>query len=160
MVDITEISAVVAAAGVLIGVVYYVLDMRNQARTRKTDLVMRLYSTWGNEEYTKAVLNYLTAEYKDCNDFLKKHPLNAEEPVQVAFRMVPMFYEGVGTLLRMKLVNPDLVYDLFAVRIFWEKFKPFAEGIRKSFNEPRLYTEFEYLHNEMEKREQAGVKNG
>jgi hypothetical protein len=43
MVDVTEISAIVAAAGVLVGVVYYILDMRNQAKIRQTDLVMRLY---------------------------------------------------------------------------------------------------------------------
>ena len=43
MVDITDISAVVAAAGVLIGVAYYILDMRNQIRIRKTDLLIRLY---------------------------------------------------------------------------------------------------------------------
>jgi len=35
MVDITEISAVVAAAGVLVGVVYYLLDVHNQSIIRK-----------------------------------------------------------------------------------------------------------------------------
>jgi hypothetical protein len=43
MVDITEISAIVAAAGVLVGVVYYILDMKNQSRLRQTDLVLRLF---------------------------------------------------------------------------------------------------------------------
>ncbi len=45
MVDLTEISAFVAALGVLIGVVYYVLEMRHREKMRKTDLVIRLYST-------------------------------------------------------------------------------------------------------------------
>jgi hypothetical protein len=30
MVDITEVFAIVAAAGVLVGVVYYIVDMRHQ----------------------------------------------------------------------------------------------------------------------------------
>jgi hypothetical protein len=30
LVDVTEISAVIEAAGVLIGVVYYILDMQHQ----------------------------------------------------------------------------------------------------------------------------------
>jgi hypothetical protein len=38
MVDITEISAVVAAAGVLVGVAYYILDMKHQRQVRQTDL--------------------------------------------------------------------------------------------------------------------------
>jgi hypothetical protein len=50
MVDNTEISAFVAAAGVLIGVVYYILDMRNQTRIRKTDTLMKLYSSVSSKE--------------------------------------------------------------------------------------------------------------
>jgi len=41
MVDITEISAMVAAAGVLVGVAYYIQDMRSQSRIRQTDLTLR-----------------------------------------------------------------------------------------------------------------------
>jgi len=44
MVDVTEISAIVAAAGVLVGVAYYILDMRHQNKIRRTDLDLRLYS--------------------------------------------------------------------------------------------------------------------
>ena len=53
VVDITEISAMVAAAGVLVGVVWYILDMRNQTRLRQTDLVMRLYAVFATEEFQK-----------------------------------------------------------------------------------------------------------
>jgi xanthosine utilization system XapX-like protein len=43
MVDITEISAVVAAAGVLVGVVYYMLDLRHQARISARAFLLSLY---------------------------------------------------------------------------------------------------------------------
>jgi len=56
MVDVTEISAVVAAASVLIGVFYYALQMRHQEKMRKTDLVVRLYSTWVSKEFSEATL--------------------------------------------------------------------------------------------------------
>jgi hypothetical protein len=36
VVGITEISAVVAAVGVIIGVVYYILDLRHQSKIRQT----------------------------------------------------------------------------------------------------------------------------
>jgi len=154
MLDVPSISAIVAAVGVLIGVVIAVVELRNLVKTRQTDLIMRLYSTYGNEEYSKAVNRYLATEYGDYNDFVEKYgPIVSEEPVQVAFRMVCMFYEGVGVLLYRKLVNPDLVYDLFSVRMFWEKMKPIAEDLRKRFNEPRIWEWFEYLYNEMQKRE-------
>jgi hypothetical protein len=54
MVDITEISAMVAAAGVLVGVVYYILDMRNQHKIRKTDLVIRISSFGTRRDFLEA----------------------------------------------------------------------------------------------------------
>ena len=155
MVDIQTISIVIASASVVAGVVYYALQIRHQNRMRQIDLIMRLYSAYGNEEYSKAVNRYLATEFRDYNDFVEKYgPIASEEPVQVAFRMVCMFYEGVGVLLYRKLVSPDLVYDLFNVKMFWEKMKPIAEDIRKQFNEPKIWEWFEYLYNEMKKREQ------
>jgi hypothetical protein len=74
MVDIYEISAVVAAIGVLIGVVYYILDMRNQAKNRQTDLVMKLYSELGSKEYVEAMPKFFLLEFKDYNDFRNKYP--------------------------------------------------------------------------------------
>lgn len=41
MVDVVEVSAIISAVGVLVGVVYYILDMRNQTHMRRTDLQKR-----------------------------------------------------------------------------------------------------------------------
>jgi hypothetical protein len=42
--------------------------------------------------------------------------------------------------------------------------KPIVEGVRKQFDFPSMYEEFEYLYNEVIRREQQlqqkGVKNG
>jgi len=46
--DIASISAVVAAGGVIVGVVFTVLELRNLIKQRQTDLVIRLYSTMGS----------------------------------------------------------------------------------------------------------------
>jgi hypothetical protein len=37
LVDIQTVSIAIASAGVLIGVVYYILDMRHQRQVRQTD---------------------------------------------------------------------------------------------------------------------------
>jgi hypothetical protein len=42
----------------------------------------------------------------------------------------------------------------------WEKMKTLMEDARKVWNEPKVAHGFEYLYNEMKKREQAGVKSG
>jgi hypothetical protein len=40
MVDLTSISAILAAIGVLVGVVFAILELRNLVKTGRTDLVI------------------------------------------------------------------------------------------------------------------------
>jgi len=54
MLDIPSISTLVAAVGVIVGVVFAVLELKNITRTRQTDLVVRLYSTFGTEDFQEA----------------------------------------------------------------------------------------------------------
>ena len=61
MVDATEISAIIAAAGVLIGVAYYILDMRHQGQERQTDLLVRIvpWVNIGSIELQQALMKTL-----------------------------------------------------------------------------------------------------
>jgi len=164
MVDVTEISAVVAAAGVLVGVVYYVLDMRNQSRVRQTDLVYRLYSAFSGRELQEAYFTVMTLEFKDYDDFMKKYAavgVPAVPNVQL-LAQVCKFFDGVGVLLHRRLADIELVDELFHTEVMrlWEKVQPIAEGRRKELNQQTMYQPFEYLYNELKKREQIGVRNG
>ena len=38
MVDVTEVSAVIAATGVLVGVAYYILDIRHSREARQIEM--------------------------------------------------------------------------------------------------------------------------
>jgi hypothetical protein len=149
MVDITEVSAMVAAAGVLIAVIYYMLDIRNQAKLRKTDLVMRLYSAFGSSEFVEAWEIMRKREFTDYETYEKKYGLSA-------YMQVSTLFEEVGILLGRRLIDNDLVDDLFSVpvRLAWERMKVLIQEDRKQTNEPRTWEWFEYLYNEMKKREQ------
>jgi hypothetical protein len=158
MVDIFEISAVVAAVGVLIGVVYYILDIRHQAKTRQTDLVMQLYSELGSKEFLEAERKFFDWDFKDHKDFMDKYKTvtSGVSEVGVSFGLYCYFYQKVGILLHRKLIDIELVDDLFSINIkgWWEKVKPIAEGIRKEYNMPQYLEWFEYLYDEVKKREQ------
>jgi len=156
MVDVTEISAIVVAAGVLVGVVYYVLQMRHQEKMRKTDLVVRLYSTWESKEFSEATLKTWNLEFKGYDDFVKKYgPWYSETEVYTALRMVGSFFELLGILLSSDFVDVRMVANTFRIPIetTWEKIKPLVEGGRKVYG-PYLYYNFEHLYNEMKKIEQ------
>ena len=150
MLDIPSISAVVAATGVLVGVVFTAMELRNLVKTRQTDLVIGLYSTMGSKEMLETWEKIKTREYKDFNAYIKEYGLSEVHEVGV-------FYEGIGVLLRRELIDISLVDDLFSIPIksVWEKLKPIVEWQRKQSGRPQYYEWFEYLYNEMQKREQS-----
>ena len=155
MVDITEISAMVAAAGVLVGVVYYILDLRHQNKVRQTDLIMRLHSHSGSKEMVEAVHMFMNTEYENYEEFVEKYgSVLSKEQVGIAFGMIATFYEGIGILVHKKLADVDLISELFPAQAIWMKIKPLTEGARKQYANPSLLEWFEYLANEIQKREQ------
>ena len=159
MVDIYEISAVVAAVGVLVGVIYYILDMRHQSKVRETDLAIRM-NPWMNvsgSELTDAIAKLWTTDFKDCDDFVRRYgPMPSDKPEHKALTLVLNYFEGIGMLLKRNLMGKDFAWDLFGSSYFlaWEKVKPIVEGMRKQFGVPDAYSFFEYLYNEMKKKEQ------
>jgi len=157
MLDIPSISSIVAAAGVLVGVVFAVLQLRDLMRTRQTDLVMRLYSIFGSKEFQEAWVETLRLDFKDYHEYLKKYGATSEKPVYTSVNMVAAFFEGIGILLRRRFVDIALIDDLFSsdIVITWRKMKSLVEGWRKQFNRPQISEYFEYLYNEMRKREQT-----
>ncbi len=154
VIDITQISAVVAGAGVLVAVIWYVLDMRNQAKTRHTELVMRLYATFSSDEFQDAwtdVVNRPSGlENIDNLNDSERRTRNRE------MNQICLFFEGIGILLQRKLLDLKMVEDLFggSVARAWEKVKIGVIEGRQHFDDPTIYYYFEYLYDEMKKREQ------
>ena len=154
MIGITEISAVIAAAGVLIGVVYYILDLRQQTKVRKTELLVRLFSNMISKDWLEAWEKVRDRENLDYNEYKQKYSF-------VEANQVYLLYDELGRLLQKGLIDIDLLpLETGQVTNAWEKLNPILEGSRKKFNEPKLGSGFEYLYNEVKKREQIGVKNG
>jgi hypothetical protein len=151
--DVTSISAVVAAAGVLIGVAYYILDMRHQGKVRQTDLIIRLYSFIANREFLEAWEMVRDREFKGAEDYKKKYGGLVE------LNLVYTVYQEIGMLLQRKLIDAALIDDLVGRRtvlLVYEKLKGFHEDTVHD----RLGTEsssFDYLYNEMKKRAVIGV---
>ena len=149
MVDIQTVSIAIASASVFIAATYYILQIRHQAKLRQTDLVMRLYSTFGSKEFQDAWTRIESIEFKNYDEYVKKSGLG--DYVQCA-----TFFEGIGVLLQKKLIDINLVDALFSepLKHMYERMKPIIEGNREQFHSQRVFENFEYLYNEMKKREQ------
>lgn len=151
MVDIQTVSIVIASAGVFAAAIYYILQIRHQRKMRQTDLVLRLYATFGSSEFQERWTEFIKGDYKDYKDFVKKYSIRSNPAPESTW-----LFEALGVLLKNKLIDISLVDDLFTgpSKWFWEKLKPIAEDTRKQSNYPQYAEHIEYLYNEMKKREQ------
>jgi hypothetical protein len=153
------VSIAIASASVFVAAIYYVLQIRNQTRMRRTDLTMRVSSFWTSEETVKQWMRTSDLDFKDFNDFAKKYGMPfSEKPEHIALFITANHFDALGYLLHEKMIDFGLVSNLPIIST-WEKVKPVVEGLRERVSRP-LLPWFEYLYNEMNKREQKGVKNG
>ena len=149
MVDIQTVSVAIASTSVVIVAIYYVFQIRHQTRLRQTDLVMRLYSTFGSKEFQDAWTRIESIEFKNYDEYKKKCGLGD-------YAQCATFFEGIGVLLQKKLIDINLIDALFSVPLkhMYERMKPIIEGNREQFHDQRVFENFEYVYNEMQKREQ------
>ena len=155
MVDISTVSIVVASAGVFSAAIYYILQIRHQTKLRQTEMVMKLYATFGSAEFQNVYQKIMGLEFENYADALKRYATNCAEILSAA-TSVGTFFEGIGVLVKRRLISMDLVDDLFGTMILdtWEKFKPLVEGRREQEETTETLQWFEYLYNEMLKRKQ------
>jgi len=149
LVDIETISIVIASAGVIAGVIYYILEIRHESKIRQMDLLMRLFSTFDSNEFQEEYIKFLDLKITDYDDYVKTYGLKG------LFKIFP-FFEALGIMLNKKMVSLDLVEQMYSqsIQIMWEKSKPIQEGLRKKYNQPKWGEWFEYLYDEVKKREQ------
>lgn len=143
------VSIAIASAGVFLAAMYYIFQIRHQTRIRQTDLVMRLYSQFSSLEFQKMWQEIMKREAKDYNAY--SHEYGTAE-----FLSVGIFFEGIGILLRRKLIDIELVDDMFTspIKLTWEKVKDVTLESRRVRNQPEVFEWFEYLYDEMKKKEQ------
>jgi hypothetical protein len=139
-VDIQTVSIAVASASVTMAAIYYIFQIRHQTRIRQTDLVIRLYSVVSSKEFLEAWEKFRDREFRSPSDYKEKYGSFLE------VNQVMAVLDEVGVLLRRRLIDTALVEDLFgdAVKDVKEKVKEYSKD----------RSGFEYLHNEMKKRDQ------
>ncbi len=152
MVDISSISAIIAAAGVIVGFVFTYLQLRNLVKTRRTELRWRILQSTNSKEFLEAGMKIMDMEFKDQKDFEEKY-----SDLRVEMTLVLNLFDGIGELLRKGLTDYETVSSMPVV-VMWEKLIPFVEGARKAYNDPSWWANFEYFYNEAKKRQQKRVR--
>ena len=160
MLDIPSISAVVAAIGVLIGVIIAVLEVRNLVKQRQAELFMNLYDHYNDPEFAKHwAKTVFQWNWKDFDDWLKKYGPETNVEAYSSWAAIGNYFKGIGVLVNKKLIDISLAENLMSQTLFgyWEKYEPVVKGFREHYKFPEAWKWVEYLHNELKKRQQSAT---
>jgi len=167
MVELSVIRDLVAIFGVIAGFSYYVMTVRNQNKTRQTQLFMQLYQSRYNAEGVKQFWRAVMLEWDDFDDYMKRYgPFeNPEITDELAIITAQWnYFDGLGILLKDRMLDENTVYKMIGVRILmvWFKCEAIIDKVRFQRGEPSAggdYMEgFEYLANRMiEIRKKKGI---
>lgn len=155
MVSFEEIQAtyyMVAATGVLVAAVYYILNMRATLQTRQAQLFIQLYTIFTSYEFKTKWNEIMNVwEWDDFEDFNAKYGLVSNPAEFSKFDLVGTFFEGIGVLIKRGLIDVTLVDDLMSGHIVWawEKFEPLVKDYRIVMNWPQCLEWWEYLYHEV-----------
>ncbi len=160
--------------GMIIALTYYALQIRNQNCTRQAQLFSTLYETYRSQEFRNQWTSVLRQEWDDFNDFWEKYGLENNPDEWSNWQAVASFFHGVGILLKKGLIKIDVLDELLAPNVFmaWVVMGPILKGfdeyiardsVRTRFRDIeglavskrfKSWSGFEYLYNELRKREE------
>jgi hypothetical protein len=154
--DIQTVSVVIASASVIGSAIYYMIETRHHRRIRKTESIIRL-SPWFNmnaKEIQETISTACSTEYTDYKDYLTKY---AGKPEQTALKLLGNYFEGVGLLVHMKLVEIDIVFNFWGdiAESVWDDNEELINSMRKDTGTPFTFQYWEFLVKEFKKRKTA-----
>ena len=159
-IDIPSISVIIASASVIGSAVYYMIETKHQRRTRQTESIIRL-SPWFSldaKEIQEAISNVCSTDYTDYKDYLTKYN---GKPEQKSLKLLGNYFEGVGLLVYMKLVEIDTVFNFWGdiAESIWDDNEELINGMRKDTGTPFTFQYWEFLVKEFKKRKITLSKN-
>lgn len=108
---------------------------------KNIDTLLKLYNLY--DEHRISILWFLEDLDADSyQEYLQKYPGSSKERSQ--FIAVCGFFELSGIIVKYKLIDLNLYFDMFNPTPFWQKAEPIVKGMRKK--RPFIYENFESLN--------------
>jgi len=161
MVDIALfefVPSTVAAIGVIIAATYYILNLKSSKRlmettleTRQAQLFMQVFQRFNEPDFFDKYTRFLAWKWKDYDDYFNKYGPKVDPESWYSEGSVAAFFNGVGLLLYMNLLDIKLIHGLLFihVKMFWDKIRPVSLEMRERLSFPQIDEWVEYLYEEL-----------
>jgi hypothetical protein len=144
MIDIPTVASIVTTVSIVVGVVFTILEIRHLARTRKTEVIMKIYDRFGTREVVEAINRVGNAKFENIAEYGKKYGFTN-------VTMIAELFEGIGVLLEQNLIDIKMVDKLFGptLNLLWVRMKPVLYAMREGLKEPFFFSHYGYLINRL-----------
>ncbi len=157
--DVQTVSVLVASASVIVTAAYFILDVRRQRRIRQTENIIRLSPWFGLDakDIQEAISRVSSTQYTNYKDYLIKY---SGKPEQTSLRILGNYFEGIGLLVNMKLVDANIVFNFWGdvAESVWDDNEEIINGMRRDIGTPFTFQYWEFLVKEIKKRKTALTK--
>jgi len=164
MIELTlqVVLQIIQTVGILVGIFYYIMTLRNAEKNRKMQMLQRIYESKFNKEGMQAFFNIWTRTWEDFDDYLEKYGPFTHPELHAEFVAEEAMLDGLGTLVKEGMIDLESVFSLMGRRVlmFWIQFETIIKGLREmKFGPGPDYSQnFEYLANELIKiRKEKGL---
>jgi hypothetical protein len=158
MVEITYqmILGTLQTAGLLVGIFYYIMTLRNAEKNRTKEMVFRRMQT-RSPEYFLDLYNSTPSnfEWETVEEFHTKYNTNTTPELMAKRASIQDKLTAWGFLLREGMIDIEFIGRLHNpsfIQYWWESNKPVYMESRRIQNNPDLWTDFEFLYNAIMKK--------
>ncbi len=100
---IDSLPLVLTGLGLTASIVYYASILRNQNKTRQTQLFMNFYESYRSIEFRKQFGIVMRLEYTDYEDFMEKYGMKKNPDTWATWQFIASYFNGVGILLKKRI---------------------------------------------------------
>src|SRR5437667_4465665 len=141
---ITAISSAISMVAFIATAVFVAAELKALEKSRYLQITSELYATWQSKEFMDSQLWLMhRLEETTWEAFISAHRADFGEQ---AFHRVGSFYDRVGTLVRMRLIDEREILSTigaYAIAV-WRKIEPLVREARQLENSV-LFDDFEKL---------------
>ena len=152
MIDLAGIQTayyLVAATGVLVAAVFYVLSLKSTIDNRRAQLLMEFNRIISSKEWVTDLHIVLNYEWSDFDEFWSKYghsnPVDHSRWISIGNSMSAML-----SLLNRSLVDEEMLREYLSsvsMGSFWEKFGPAVKEMRVRMNNPHFFSNIEFYYD-------------
>ncbi len=141
---VTTIATLVSTCAYIVTALYIRAELKALEKDRYLNVTSELFTTWQDAEFMRSQLWLIhKLEQKTWADFIAAHRADYGE---ISFHRVGSYYDRIGTLVRLKLINPDEILSTvggYAIAV-WQSVEPLVREARRIENSV-LFDDFERL---------------